>query len=220
MKLNSLRSRIVLLIGLVVFIFGALATLFVYEYSHQRLLQQAKNNQAQIPTFQADEIKQYFQNLRNIITQLSQNPEVTIELNKTNHNNEKLTDIFNSFILFTALFSVLVMNYLINWLLNPLHVLHNAVINLAKGDFTQRVSLQTGDELQDFSKSFNKMMESVIESRREVDEKVLHKKAGIKTLWGGLMDKQFQKIMANHQNRQDNFIIEVSNNGYGIPKNK
>lgn len=385
MKLNSLRSRIVLLIGLVVFIFGALATLFVYEYSHQRLLQQARNNQAQITTFQAYEIRQYFQNLRNIITQLSQNPEITIELNKTSHNNEKLTSLFNSFIvpdqflsiylmdksgqtivatdkrflnqnysfrpyfqqailgkpsfdiafgastkelgfylsqpiynknqeivgvlvgkikphipnlsinivnskakdtkvvitdeygiiiysannsllfktlkplsqaeleivktryakeqfaasfyhssnleltntskvnsaqifdsksqknklisltkvkdipfyliieenaaayltdafnvafiisafvLFTAVGSVLVMNYLINWLLSPLHVLHEAVINLAEGDFTQRVSLQTGDEIEVLGKSFNKMVESVIESRRQVDEKV------------------------------------------------
>lgn len=385
MKLNSLRSRIILIVGLVVFIFGALATLFVYEYSHRRLLEQARSNQAQITKFQAYEISQYFQNLRGIITQLSQNPEINIELAKSNHNNEKLSQLFNSFVLpeqflsiylmdangkaivstdkrflnqnysfrpyfkqalagqpafdiafgvstnelgfylsqpvynksqeifgvlvgklkpsmpnlsinvsdlktkntkvivtdelgiiiystnknllfstlkpltrnglilakqryaredfpasffhnskveltkkgkvqseqvfdpddqrnklisftrikdtpfyllieenaaayltdafnvafiisafvlFAALGSVLVMNYLIKWLLDPLHVLHGAVINLAKGDFTQRVHLQTGDELEDLGKSFNQMVESVIRSRREVDMKV------------------------------------------------
>lgn len=385
MKLTSLRSRLVIIVGLVVFIFGTLATLFVYEYSHRRFLKQGQENQEKTVLFQAREITNNFIHYRQIVEQLANRSEIKQQLSQPKENNQEATDILTSFIipeqflaiylmdrsglttvstdprmlkqnysfrqyfqksilgqsyfdiaigvttkelgfylsqpaynqkeeiagvlvakikptipnlsglvqkdknsktkfiitdeygiilqatnqnllfqtikplsvkekeivqirypkinfkpslyhrldldlkkinsvqsqeiydqtnrknklisltkvnnspfyllieeetnvyakeafnvaflisafvLLAAISSVLVMNYLINWLLKPLAVLHEAVINLAQGDFSQRVRLQTGDEVEDLGNSFNKMVEAVIKSREEIDHKV------------------------------------------------
>ncbi|MFH1637648.1 MAG: HAMP domain-containing protein, partial [Candidatus Woesearchaeota archaeon] len=76
-------------------------------------------------------------------------------------------------IVISVLLTMLLGLTVIRAILRPIHQLHSATEEVKKGNFKERVEINTGDELADLGNMFNKMAEALgrmDEERKQVDK--------------------------------------------------
>ncbi len=66
--------------------------------------------------------------------------------------------------------TILIQLALANSIIRPIQLLSGVVRRLQSGDYTARVHLQTGDEIESLGETFNAMAENILSSQRELQE--------------------------------------------------
>jgi signal transduction histidine kinase/ActR/RegA family two-component response regulator len=70
-----------------------------------------------------------------------------------------------------SFFTILIQLALANSIIGPIQTLSAVVRRLQSGDYTARVHLRTGDEIQSLGETFNAMAKNILLSQRELQEK-------------------------------------------------
>jgi diguanylate cyclase (GGDEF)-like protein len=82
--------------------------------------------------------------------------------------------IFALTVLTISFLSVLPLyHYLRRFVITPIQLLHEGAGIIGKGNLGHRLEIHTGDELEDLSTEFNRMAESLEETKRELDRRIL-----------------------------------------------
>jgi len=68
------------------------------------------------------------------------------------------------------LIAILVIAYLVGFVIRPVKLLVNATDKISRGDLTHNVDIDLGDEIGHLAKTFNKMVDSLRQSRNEIEE--------------------------------------------------
>ncbi len=68
------------------------------------------------------------------------------------------------------LIAFLVIAYIVGLVIKPVKLLVNATDNISRGDLTHNVDIDSGDEIGHLAKTFNKMVDSLRQSRNEIEE--------------------------------------------------
>ena len=61
----------------------------------------------------------------------------------------------------------------------PLEKLNETVHHITQGDYNHKVHIHTGDELEEFGEGFNKMIETLKRTKRNIDRKILSQTHGL-----------------------------------------
>jgi PAS domain S-box-containing protein len=77
------------------------------------------------------------------------------------------------FVLLAALFSTILISFLIKKFLEPLTYLENSTKEIARGNYSIKLKdIKSNDEIGNLTRAFNKMISAVQKSRKEIEEKV------------------------------------------------
>ncbi len=68
------------------------------------------------------------------------------------------------------LIAILVIAYIVGFVIKPVKILLNATDKISRGDLTHNVNIDIGDEIGQLAKTFNKMVDSLRQSRNEIEE--------------------------------------------------
>ena len=68
------------------------------------------------------------------------------------------------------LIAILVIAYVVGFVIRPVKILVNATDKISRGDLTYNVDINIGDEIGHLAKTFNKMVDSLRQSRNEIEE--------------------------------------------------
>jgi signal transduction histidine kinase/ActR/RegA family two-component response regulator len=71
-------------------------------------------------------------------------------------------------------FTILIQLALANSIIGPIQILAAVVRRLQSGDYTARVHLRTGDEIESLGETFNDMAKNILRTQRELQEKNEH----------------------------------------------
>lgn len=96
--------------------------------------------------------------------------KLILSLANVNHaisEAKKTALIVTSGILFIA---ILVIAYVVGLVTRPVKILLNATDRISRGDLTHNVDINIGDEIGQLAKTFNKMVDSLRQSRNEIEE--------------------------------------------------
>ena len=88
-------------------------------------------------------------------------------VNKAISEAQKTALVVTSGILLIA---ILVIAYVIGVVIRPVKILLNATDKISRGDLTHNVDIDIGDEIGQLAKTFNKMVDSLRQSRNEIEE--------------------------------------------------
>ncbi|MGH8015679.1 MAG: histidine kinase dimerization/phospho-acceptor domain-containing protein, partial [Candidatus Zixiibacteriota bacterium] len=88
-------------------------------------------------------------------------------VNKAISEAKKTALIVTSGILLIA---ILVIAYVVGFVIRPVKILLNATDKISRGDLTHNVDINIGDEIGQLAKTFNKMVDSLRQSRNEIEE--------------------------------------------------
>lgn len=83
-----------------------------------------------------------------------------------------------------------ILYYITSRIIKSISDFHQEVASAEKGDFNRKIIIKTGDEVEDLSLTFNKMLESLKKSREEVDIKVEEQTKEIKEKEKSLEEQQ------------------------------
>lgn len=75
---------------------------------------------------------------------------------------------------------LLVGYFISNKITNPIEILKQGIEKIKKGDYNYKTQINTGDEIEELSESFNSMTLAVKQSREEVDKKVIEQTKEVK----------------------------------------
>ena len=87
--------------------------------------------------------------------------------------NKAITEAQKAALLLTAailLFGILTIAFLVRIVTRPIRVLLTATDRISRGDLTQSVDIHSGDEIGHLADTFNKMVDSLRQSRNEIEE--------------------------------------------------
>lgn len=66
--------------------------------------------------------------------------------------------------------SILIIAYIVGFVIRPVKILVEATDKISRGDLTHNVNIDVGDEIGQLAKTFNKMVDSLRQSRNEIEE--------------------------------------------------
>ena len=87
--------------------------------------------------------------------------------------NKAISDAKKTAFLVTSgilLIAILVIAYIVGFAIKPIKILVNATDVISRGDLTHNVNIAIGDEIGHLAKTFNKMVDSLRQSRNEIEE--------------------------------------------------
>ena len=87
--------------------------------------------------------------------------------------NEAISEAQKAAFLVTAailFFGILTIAFLVRYVTGPVRMLVSATDRISRGDLTQKVDIQSSDEIGQLADTFNKMVESLRQSRNEIEE--------------------------------------------------
>ncbi len=87
--------------------------------------------------------------------------------------NKAISEARNTALIVTSgilLVAFLVIAYIVGLAIKPVKILVNATDKISRGDLTYNVDINIGDEIGHLAKTFNKMVDSLRQSRNEIEE--------------------------------------------------
>lgn len=99
---------------------------------------------------------------------------VVMEMNLRQINNSviQVISLIGAVVVFAALFTALVVAGLVTLWLKPLKKMRQIAMNVAAGNFSERIDNLGDDELGDLGRSFNEMANSLVIAKENVEEQV------------------------------------------------
>ncbi|MCX6730505.1 MAG: ATP-binding protein [Candidatus Roizmanbacteria bacterium] len=99
------------------------------------------------------------------------------ELDIITNEVSNIARLFGIGIFGSALFSVLILAFIIRELLSPIEKLKKHAVRLGKSDFSEKIVLNTRDELEELGNVLNQMQENVTEQYKKLEERVKERTA-------------------------------------------
>ena len=98
------------------------------------------------------------------------------------------------FVLTAALMAAIIISILVSRFLKPLSKLQEITKAIIQGDLNQKVSIHTGDELEDFANTLNTMTEKLKESRASIEQKVVDRTQQLEKLNQSMTGRELKMI--------------------------